>query len=508
MANGYARASGKTAVLATVAGPGLTYAVSGVAEALLDSVPLVHVVDAGAGTRPDGSPGLQAIRQTDVLAPLVKSVLEVRTAGEVVAATRAALATARAGEPGPVLLQIDASALAGSALSTDPPPDPASASEVATDDVRLVAERLLDARLPLLLVGMGAADAASGVTALAERLGAPVVSTTSGRGVVSEEHRLSLVSDAPGASVEPLNEVLGRADLVLALGCKLSHNGSRGYALALLPERLVRVDTAPSSLDGAYPASLTVERDVREVVAALLATLEAGGSRSQWTASELESVRSRLAADSPIRLNPRLGPGSAADLFSALRRRLPERSIVATDSGLHQYLVRAHFPVLAPRTLLLPTDFQSMGFGIPAAIGASIATGEPAVAVTGDGGLDIVGFEILTAVRERVRLTVLVLVDGYLGLIRVSQLARTGREAGVDISVPRLEPLARSLDADYALLDGSRGTEDVLGDALASDGVTIVEVPTGEPPDLRRLTRRGRARSAVRALRSTMSPDS
>ena len=316
------------------------------------------------------------------------------------------------------------------------------------------------------------------------------------------------MSDSPGASVKPLNEVLRRADLVLALGCKLSHNGSRGYALALPPERLVRVDTAPSSLDGAYPASLTVEGDVAELVATLLATLGAGESRSQWTASELESIRSRLAADTPIRLNPRLGPGSAADLFAVLRRRLPERSIVATDSGLHQYLVRAHFPVLAPRTLLLPTDFQSMGFGIPAAIGASIATGERAVAVTGDGGLDIVGFEILTAVRERVRLTVLVLVDGYLGLIRVSQLARTGREAGVDISVPRLEPLARSLDADYALLDGSRGTEDVLGDALASDGVTIVEVPTGEPPDLRRLTRRGRARSAARALRSTMSRDS
>ena len=84
-----------------------------------------------------------------------------------------------------------------------------------------------------------------------------------------------------------------------------------------------------------------------------------------------------------------------------------------------------------------------MGFGIPAAIGAGIATGERAVAVTGDGGLDIVGLELLTAVRERVPLTVIVLVDGYLGLIRVSQRARTGREAGVDISVPDLELFAR-----------------------------------------------------------------
>lgn len=504
MANGYARASGRTAVLCTIAGPGLTYAVSGIAEALLDSVPLVHVVDAGAGARPDGSPALQAIRQVDVLSPLVKGVVDVGSAGDVASGARAALALACAGEPGPVLLQVDVAALQGPAAGSSPSPA-ASVPSFSADTLALVADTLLVSARPLLLVGMGAAGAAPAVTQLAESLGAPVLSTTSGRGVVSEQHPLSLAADIPGGPIEPLNQIVAQADVVLALGCKLSHNGSRGFALDLPSERLVRVDTASDALGGAYPAAHEIVGDVADVVAALAGMLGDADSRSEWTATELDALRERLAASIPTRLNPRLGPGSAADFFGALRRCLPERAVVATDSGLHQYLVRAHLPVLAPRTLVVPTDFQSMGFGIPAAIGAGIATGEQAVAVTGDGGLDIVGLELLTAVRERVPLTVIVLVDGYLGLIRVSQRARTGRETGVDISVPDLELFARSVGAGYARVDGSRATDDVLAAALASDGVTVVEVPTGDPPDLGRLTARGRALSTVRRVRSALS---
>ena len=124
---------------------------------------------------------------------------------------------------------------------------------------------------------MGAAGAAPAVTQLAESLGAPVLSTTSGRGVVSEQHPLSLAADIPGGPIEPLNEIVAQADLVLALGCKLSHNGSRGYALDLPSERLVRVDTASDALDGAYPAAHELVGDVADVVAALAGMLGEGG---------------------------------------------------------------------------------------------------------------------------------------------------------------------------------------------------------------------------------------
>jgi acetolactate synthase-1/2/3 large subunit len=446
MANGYARASGRTAVVCTIAGPGITYALTGIAEALLDSVPVVYVVDAGARQRDDGSPASQAIAQTSVLTPVVKAVLEARSAADVAEVTRTAVA----------------------------------------------------------LVGLGAADASPVVTRLAERLQAPVVSTTSGRGVVSEEHPLCLPFDAPGASVETLNEVVGKADLVLALGCKLGHNGSRGYELKLPRSALVRVDSSPDAFGGAYPASETIVSDVDGFVRDVLPLLAEPSEPSRWTADEFARIRSRLADGIPERLNPRVGPVTARQLFATLRRHLPATAVVATDSGFHQYLVRAHFTVVAPRTLLVPTDFQSMGFGIPAAIGASVATGARAVVVTGDGGFASVGLELMTAVEERIPLTVLVLVDGYLGLIRLSQLARTGREADVAVSLPRLEAFASAVGADHMHLDATQDADLVLEAALRSERVTIVESPVADPPGTRKLTARGRVAAAVRGARGRL----
>ena len=494
MANGHARATGKPAVLCTIAGPGLTFALSGIAEALLDSVPLVFIVDAGAGVRADGAPGLQAIEQLEVVRPLVKQVIDVASADDVALATRAALEQASVGEPGPVLLQLAASALRGSA-SVSAADAPSPVEEPETD---AVLARLSSARRPLLVVGQGAADAAPEVTRLAEWLGSPVIATTSGRGVVSERHPLSLALDVPAGSAPILNAVIERADVVLALGCKLSHNGSRGYSLVLPPERLIRVDASREVLDLAYPASQPIEADVGRFVSSLSRRADMGGAVGGWSDEEIASWRAKLAAAKPARFDPQLGPGPASELFATLRRYLPDRAIVATDSGLHQYVVRANLPVYEPRTLLVPTDFQSMGYGVPAAIGGSLATGQRAVAVTGDGGLNIVGLELLTAVRERIPLTVLVLVDGYLGLIRLAQLARTGVETGVDVAMPRLDAFARSVGATYARLDDQSDTEAVLRGALESEDVTIVEVPMLDAPGLGRLKARGRALARVR----------
>ena len=495
MANGYARASGRPAVLFTIAGPGLTYAVSGIAEALLDSVPVVHVVNAGAGVRPDGAPGLQAISQAEIMRPLVKEVIEVDAASDISDAMRAALALSLAGEPGPVLLQLGTSALHGGASRpVEAPPSRAPAKL----DLSAVGDVVRASRRPLLLVGQGAAGAAAAVTRLAERLHAPVLASTSGRGVVSEEHPLSLVSDVAGGSAESVNALIAAADLVVVVGCRLSHNGSRGFRLVLDADRLVRVDTSREILDRGYPAKWAVEADAADFVSELEGQLGELPSGTGWGDEEIVAWRTRLERDRPARLDPQLGPCSAAELFAVLRRHLPERGIVATDSGLHQYFVRAHFPVLAPRTLLVPTDFQSMGYGVPAAIGGSLATGERAVAVTGDGGFNIVGLELLTAVREQVPLTVFVLVDGYLGLIRLSQLARTGHATGVDVTIPQLDAFAGAIGADYALLDAEGDADAVLQKALASAAVTIVEVPALDPDGLGRLRARGLASAAAK----------
>ena len=132
---------------------------------------------------------------------------------------------------------------------------------------------------------------------------------------------------------------------------------------------------------------------------------------------------------------------------------------MTADSGMHQFLLRAHFPVLAPGSLVVPANYQSMGFGIPAAIGAALATGERTVAVVGDGGLNIAGFELLTAARSGARVTVVVLVDRHFGLIRAQQLRRAGNAFGVDIPVADLRLLAESLGAGHVLVDDLEGAD-------------------------------------------------
>ena len=489
MANGYARATGRPPVLLTIGGPGLAYAIPGLAEARLDSAPLVHVVTAPVPARADGAPGLQAIPQAAMLEPLVKAVLRVDAAHDVSRIVRDALDLARGDEPGPVVVEITeaASESVEAALPSEP------SVPIPAPDVDELLERLRVARRPLMLCGQGAAEASQAVTQLAEALRVPVMTSTSGRGVISEAHPWSVPFDAPGAPAEVLDELVERADLVLVLGCGLSHNGTRGYALRLPAPTLVRVDTSAAVLERGYPASLSLRADVSHVMGEALSRLVPDRCASAWTADEIEGWRVRAATRIQTSLDPVLGHTRAGALFASLRERVPATTVVTTDSGYHQYLARAHFPVLAPRTLIVPSDFQSMGFGIPAAIGGALATEQPAVAITGDGGMNMVGLELLSAVREGVGLTVIVLVDRALGLIRLSQIAATGRSDDMDVPSLDLAALASSLGVGYRLVD----SDEALDGCVASGTVTVLEVPMGEPPGLGRTRMRGRARSLL-----------
>ena len=191
--------------------------------------------------------------------------------------------------------------------------------------------------------------------------------------------------------------------------------------------------------------------------------------------------------------------GTPAAFFGALRRALPRDGVVVTDSGLHQVLTRRHFEVLAPRGLVMPTDFQSMGFGVPAAIGAKLAApAQAVVAVVGDGGLLMSGMELVTAARERVALTVVVFNDGQLNQIRLQQYREFGRAHSVEVGTPDLETFAQSLGLGHARLGGD--AEATLRSAIASGQPMLVEVQLGDSAGIRRLRATNLARVTVRGL--------
>ena len=413
MAIGFSRASGRLGVLTTIPGPGFTFAMTGLAEARLDSVPLLHIVQS-----PADEPGrlfqLQAIDQAAIAGPVVKAVLQIRVAADVPRVLVEAYDLAMSGEPGPVLLEVDPAALAGAV--SGPSPDvtrPAAAHPaVSPEEVAAVVQLLGQSRRPILLVGQGGNAAAGEVRDLAERLSCPVLTSTSGRGVVPEDHPLAIPSDL--SDVAGINALIAECDLVLALGIKFSHNGARGFQLQLPAERLVHVDASRDTLGANYPAHWAIQADVGAFVSAVLGSLSpAGPGGSRWSQDDVASWRRRVRSSMTAPVEPKIAgadPPTPARFFESVRQALPADACLVTDSGWHQMLARRHYSVQSPRGLLVPTDFQSMSFGLPAAIGAKLAAPDrPVVALTGDGGLLMAGMDLVTAARESICLPVIVL---------------------------------------------------------------------------------------------------
>lgn len=496
MANGYARTSGRVGVLCAIPGPGFTWAMTAIAEARHDSVPLILLTGAPEGGRPFS---LQTLDQEAMIGPVAKAVFRVAVPGELATILCRAHALALEGEPGPVVIELPDRVLAATAPLPDhqvtrspgaPGPDERQWSELV--------ESLQRSTRPLLMAGQGSVAASEALLALAERLGAPVATSISARGVISERHPLALAVEPSGPGIGALNQLAGRADLILVLGWKLSHNGSGGFQLRLPAERMVHVDLAAGVLNANYPARLVIRADVPALLARLASVPV---SKSAWTAADLDACR-RAAGSAEGPVEPVVNgvtPPTPAAFFDALRAALPDDGVLSLDSGWHQMLARRHFRVLSPRGFLLPTDFQSMGFGIPAAIGAALAApNRRVVALVGDGGFTMSGLELAVAGRERVPLTVIVFVDESLGLIRLQQYREFGHEFGTRLGRLDLAAFAQAVGASYVPLAGDAVA--TLGQALRSDGVTIVEVSLGDSAGQIKLRAAGAAREAMRSL--------
>lgn len=487
MANGYNRASGEIALLTTIPGPGFTYALTGLAEAWLDSAGVV-VLTPYPACEPGSAFQLQVIDQATMAAPVVKAVLNVGRDGDGTALVRRSVALARDGEPGPVLLQSGCQSSSSESLES------AANNKAIFEEI---ADLIAKSRRVVLLVGQGAAGAAADLVQLAEKIGAAVVTTTSGRGVLPEDHRLSLGFEMSGVLAGPMNDLVGASDLVVALGCKFSHNGSRGFDLSIPQEKLVQVDASATVIGANYPVRIGVVARCEDAVPALAELVEAGEG---WSNAELTGWRERGLADSwPQEPEPRFsGRLPASGLVAALRDVLPRDAIVVTDSGRHQMMVRRWFRVLAPRGLIVPSNLQSMGFAIPAAIGASlVAPHRRVLAVLGDGGFMMSGLELVTAVREGIQLTALVVNDGAFGLIRTAQLAEYGAAPGSKLVPPDLAKFADTIGANYVCIDGSDPTGR-LAAAMALPGVTLVEAPVREATAMTAVAARGLVRRRLR----------
>lgn len=491
MANGYGRATGKPGVFITVPGPGLTNALTPVAEALVDSTPMLGIVTDVPQSHHTYQ--MHEIEQTLLSQPIAKSVRDVENASDISSTIQQMLAITTQGEPGPCIMQIPGN-LYWDRVDPSDTPDEQKQSSVASNEIDAATSLLKSAKRIGLFVGLGAADAAEEVRQLAEWMNAPVATTGSGRGVMDEAHPLSLGFAWKAGSIDSVNRIFATCDLVLAIGVKFSQNGTQDFRLQI-PCPLIHVDASAEVLGRNYKTQMSIQMDARDFLQALLERKSNFGQRRDEEMLEMIRVEKencvlRLGNDTSTEFmigNQATYPGV---LFEKLRELLPSNAIVVTDTGYNERLTIQHWLVHAPRTFINPSNFECMGFAIPTAIGAAFSFPErKVVAIVGDGGLVMSGLEMMTAVREQINLTVIVLNNNGFGMIRKIQQDFFGESVAVDVGSPNFKALAESIGMSYLSMDTGISA---LEQAISAQTPTLLEIKMQHKEE-NKISRLGRA---------------
>lgn len=429
MADGVWRASGDLGCVNVVPGAGLTHALSGIAEAFMDTVPLLVL---GCGIRQDFKKSFQLhdVDQLAIAAPITKAAYRVDRGEDLYGEIRRACQIARSGAPGPVMVEVpvnlylqrhEVDPAAWSAPVPVPPPLP-SPEEIEQ------AVRLLDgdAIRPLLYLGLGAAGAGVDLVALAERLQAPVATTFQGKGVFPESHPLFLWNGFGAAAPPFAREITRGRNATLAIGCRFSEVGTGSYGVAP-PRPLIHVDIEPAVLGRNFPTDLSVEADAAAFVRALVPRL-----RSRRPEAEVRAaIRAGHAAVwkewlTDVGKSRRVTP---AHLLRSLQEAFGPDTIYTTDSGNGTFLAMECLRLERPGQFLAPVDYSCMGYSVPAALGAKLARPErPVVALAGDGAFLMTGLELLTAANQGIAVAVFVLRDKELAQIAQFQETALNRK--------------------------------------------------------------------------------
>jgi acetolactate synthase-1/2/3 large subunit len=472
MADGFARASGRVAACVTVPGPGVTNALTGVGQAYSDSSPLVLIAGQIPSPRVDREvEDFHELRRSlEVASAVTGYAARAMAVQEVPAAVQGAVRATRRGRPRPAYVEVPWDVLSGRGPVELLPPDGAEPTGPAPEAVARAAALLERAERPLLYVGGGvvSADAAAEVLALAERLQAPVISSVMGKGIVPDDHPLGL-GDGRGR-LPILGDVLREADAALAAGARFEivSDGREGQDL---PEALVHLDIDPRVIGRHRPAAVGLVGDAKVGLRQLLDALPAQPRPRCW----LDTAR--VKADKRRVLEQRAGP--VLRILDDIRAALPRDAVVCNDLNLISYWGLVAFETYQPRTFLYPNGYGTLGFALPAAIGAKVAQPERAVvALCGDGGFLYTCAELAAAAHEGLNVVAVVFNDGAYGALKVLQdLKLGGRRVGVDIGGTDFAALGRAFGARGLRLESPDGLGAALREALAAAGPTLIEVP-------------------------------
>jgi len=480
IAQGMARVTGRAAVCVATSGPGATNLLTAIADARLDSVPLVAIT----GQVSQALIGTDAFQEVDTYGltlPVTKHNFLVRHPEELLEMVPLAFELAESGRPGPVAIdvpkdvqnattEVHAWPAPGGRRPVPPCPD---------EQIDALARQLAAARRPVLYLGGGviAADATAPAQALAHRLGAPTVCTLMALGAMAPDDPLFMGMLGMHAA-RGTNFLLEEADLLLAIGARFDDRATGKVAEFCSQATIAHLDIDAAEIGKIKPAFHGLVGDAADVMRRLLERLPAD-DRPAWRARAAE-----LRAAHPLR-----HPAHAADplhpvnLCRFLGQALPAETIVTTDVGQHQMWVAQAYPVRRPRTLLTSGGLGTMGFGLPAAIGAALAApGRRVVCVSGDGSLLMNVQELATLAELDLPVAVLVFNNAQLGLVRQQQelFYHQRYEASRFTAVPDFAALAQAFGVRGLRLDPRHDPLADLAAALAAPGPCVIDIPIHE----------------------------
>jgi acetolactate synthase-1/2/3 large subunit len=421
MADGYARASGKVGVAIATSGPGATNLITGIATAMLDSIPMVCITG-NVSSKVLGTDAFQEVDITGITLPVTKHNFLVIRTEDIAPAIRYAFQIAQSGRPGPVLVDITKDAQQGTAIFDFAAAKPRAYRphpmlKVEDQGLAQAAELIRNAKRPVILAGHGVTESAAmeQVRTLAERGQIPVALTLLGLGGFPASHPLNL--GMMGMHGEAwVNHAIQEADLLIACGMRFDDRVTGSTSTYALKAKKIHIEVDPAEINKNIKVDVALVGDLRAVLEELLPRI-AGRDGSAWIKT-IESSKGAVAVRD-IKNLPDSGHLYAAHVVHDLWRITGGDAIVVTDVGQHQMWEAQYFHHEHPRTLITSGGLGTMGFALPAAIGTKFACPDKEVwVIAGDGGFQMTAAELSTIVQENIKINIAIINNGYLGMVR------------------------------------------------------------------------------------------
>jgi acetolactate synthase-1/2/3 large subunit len=484
MADGYARSTGKPGVLAVVPGPGVTNSLTGLGEALLDSVPIVCVVGDVARGEKYRPFQVHELPNAALLKPVTKQVIEVTHASEIPLRVRQAFQLARAGEPGPVAVVVPYNLLMA-AENYDSPPLEGLALPFDEPAFNQTLGLLTGRRRVGIYAGLGCMDHSPALVRLAETLQAPVATSVSGKGVIPEDHPLAVGWGYGPQGTCTAEEVFQCVDVVLAIGVRYSEVSTGFYSIPK-HRHVIHVDINADNLGRVIPTDVCVHADAGLFLdrlhqhAGIIGRPHDGKLHQRIARLKARELQCNATPVSRRKPGPNVPCGvDPMHLVLALRRCCGTDALVFVDVALAEHLAAEAFQTCLPRTYFNPTNNQSMGWSIPAALGAQkVHPGRQVVTITGDGCFLMSAMEISTAAREHLPVKFFILDDQAYQYMQALQKAAYRRTTATILARLDYRSLAHGFGVGYLEITVAEQLDEGIRAALDFPGPVLVRVLT------------------------------